>query len=292
MTAPGRPPLTDDVQHNDGGPDDVQQDDDLIASDEPSRLSAGFQHAIDRFIPAQVGRGLLGAVTVAALVLGGFGGYLIGKPGNRASDPGQSQADGSVQDERIPLPLGESDAVLVGSSADAYLTVADLTSSGETTLAVTLGLGNVAEPDRVCGVRFGPEIPIQAPPRVPAAVVNAVSFALADATVTERISADLDVLAASTLRARVQLAGNCPNNQGFYTSTDGVRSGIGDEYAIIEAVILGVAPEQYSALVVILVRIGGRLIEISMAAQDSPDVPDIVRRLMRIAGAAVTRMGG
>jgi len=117
-----------------------------------------------------------------------------------------------------------------------------------------------------------------------------VSFLLAGASLTERIGPDLDVLAPSTLRGTVELARSCSATGGVTVRTDGIQTGIGDEYAVFSVDRVDPATGVARMSIVVLIRVGGRLIELTLSSAGSAEVPDGLARALAIAEAAVARI--
>ncbi|MBA3339136.1 MAG: hypothetical protein H0T54_05215 [Geodermatophilaceae bacterium] len=186
-------------------------------------------------------------------------------------------------------PLDEG--VVVFALGNGLLNLEDLSALGERALPWRGELGVTSGLDGLCGTVRGPAVtPLPDGAVAGASAAGAVEFILASASLSEIISADLDTLAASTLRGRVQLAQDCPSSNGLTLQTDGIINGIGDEYAVFTvertAAVSGVVETGF----VVLVRVGGRLIEVSLTPEGAADVPDGLHRALRIAEAAVGRM--
>lgn len=268
---------------------------DLIESDSPSQRSAWLRQGLDRLVPARVGRQVMAVVTVIALAMGVGVGYLVGRgaDGTRADDAaGQSDTQtGQPPDGGyIPfVPEGSpfDEGVVIFGLDGNLLTFQDLGALGET--AVSISNDRVVSGlDGVCGHPSSPEAPSsggrdgQGP--------GAVTFVLGGASLTELISADLDVLAASTLRGQVELVRGCANSDDLAAYTDGVQDGIGDEYALFSVDRLNPASGVVESGLVVLVRVGGKLVEIALIPHGRTAVPNGVERALAIAQAAVERM--
>ncbi len=277
----------------DAGP---STDEDLIESEPPSPRTSELRRRLDMLVPATVRRNVLAAVAAAVLVLGLVAGFLIGAgtaPGERI-DSAQDQEVPTPDAGYIPIvpegsPLGEEFVIL--SVGGEFLTLDDLAGLGETVLPGGYGLGVTSGLDGLCGVLSGPEvIRVPATPRGEYTRLNSASFVLPSATLTQRISPHLDVLAASTLRGTVELARSCPNAGGLTLQTEGVQTGIGDEYAVFILSRPGLASGEIKTSIVILFRVGGRLVELTLSPEGVTVVPDGLTRALRIAEVAVTRM--
>lgn len=258
-------------------------EDDLIESDEASPTMSRLRQRLGVLVPPRVGRRFLGGVTVTALALGLVAGYLVGQsPENQEADvASRSSAPGDLNNipfvpEGTPLDEGVPFTLHGG-----LLTLEDLTALGEQPRPRGTGLNAASGLAGLCA---------GADPATVNGALSAVSFDLADALLRELISPDLDVLAASTLRGEVQLAQNCAASDDLTAQTEGVLDGIGDEYAAFTVRRTDPASGAVTTSYVILVRVGGQLIEVSLTPGDVTDVPDGLTRALRIAEAAVTRV--
>ncbi len=277
----------------DAGP---AKDEDLIESEPPSPRTSELRRRLEILVPATVGRHVLAAVAAAVLALGLVAGFLVGNqtPPNERTDSTEMQDGGTTEAGYIPIvpegsPLEEEFVVL--SVGAEFLTLDDLSALGETVLPGGYGLGVTSGLDGLCGVLSGPEvIRVPATPRGEFTVLNSASFVLPSAILTERISPHLDVLAASTLRGTVELARSCPHAGGLTLQTEGIQTGIGDEYAVF--ILSRPDPESgdIKTSIVILLRVGGRLVELTLSPEGVTEVPDGLTRALRIAEVAVTRM--
>jgi len=275
---------------------------DMIESKPKSGHGTEMRRRLALLVPASMGRRLVAGIAAATLVLGLVAGFLVGnisgaEPTERM-EPTQAQAqEGAPPDGGyIPIvpdgsPL-EEDGVVVLSLSGALLTQQDLAGVGETTaLGGSYGSVVSAESDQLCGLSSSAE-PVPFPPEtgVDYTVFDSVSFVLAGASLTERIGPDLDVLSASTLRARIELARNCPNGTGLTVSTEGVQTGIGDEYAVFTMERTDPASSSIQKSILVLVRVGGQLIELTLSAAGDTGLPDGLNRVLRIAEVAVARI--
>ena len=269
-------------------------EEDLIESDEPSPTVHWFGRRLDQLLPARVGRRFLGAVTVTALALGLGAGYLVGaapwNDGREGVGDSSTAADNELNN-LIPLNIEEAvpspgDGVIVYSTVGGLLTVEDLTALGE--LPLTSGLAGSSGLAGLCAAEPA-ATPTGADPGTENGAASGITFELADAWLSELVSPDLDVLAASTLRARVELAQSC-GTSAFTAQTEGVETGIGDEYAAFTVRDTDPASGALSTGFVILVRVDSHLIEVFLAPTGDADLFDGLNRALRIAEAAVERM--
>ncbi len=272
-------------------------DEDLIESEAPSSATTTLRRRLEGLVPPMVGRKVVGGIAAAALVLGLAAGLVVGNNfGTEKEAARQAQEGGGPPGGYIPIvpdgsPL-EEDGVVVLSLSGALLTQQDLAGVGETTaLGGSYGSVVSAESDELCGLSSSAE-PVPFPPGagVEYTVFDSVSFVLAGASLTERIGPDLDVLSASTLRARIELARNCSSSTGLAVSTEGVQTGIGDEYAVFTVERTDPASGSIQRSILVLVRVGSQLVELTLSAAGGTEVPDGLARALRIAEAAVMRM--
>ncbi len=264
---------------------------DLIESDEPSPTMRKVRRRLDLLIPATVGRRVLAVVTAIALALGLAAGYLVGHPRGDGADLATrlSTETGVARDlNNIPFvpEVQIEDGVLVYDLAVALLTVEDLAALGEQPLPsgfqIATGLAGLCSDPQTDPSPGGSVIEDTA--------VGGVTYDLADGALSEVISADLDILAASTLSGQVQLAQDCSNGSSRTVETEGVLSGIGDEYAAFTVHRTDPASGAVTTSYVVLVRQGGQLIEVTLTSDTGVVLPDGMVRAIRIAEAAVTRM--
>lgn len=266
---------------------------DVIESEAGSARGTEIRRRLALLAPASMGRRVVAGIAAAALVLGLVAGFLVGsvygpQPTATVGPQAVPQPDGGF----IPFfpedPLLE-EGVIVFTLGVEFLLPDDLLTVGETKVLQGPESQEVASGlDGLCGNATTPR-----PQPVPYPGLNRIasaSFFLNGATLTERISPDLGVLAASTLRGTVELARTCANSEGLTVATDGLAVGIGDEYAVFYLSRLNPASGLVETSIVVLIRVGDRLIEISMTPDGSFDIPDGPGRALRIAEIAVTRM--
>lgn len=271
-------------------------EEDLIESVSPSKTSTELRRRVDTLFPATVGRKVLGTFVAAALVLGMVAGFLFGTSTQRgelpsAGDQAVVGADGGL----IPVvPDGArlEAGVLVYTLGADFLTVADLETVGEQ----AAGIGGAYEPDGASALvgRCGrvEAVPETVPPldyETGYAAFGSIAFTLVDAGLTQRISPDLDVFSASTLRGTVELARSCPTDADVTVRTEGVQTGIGDEYAVFIIGTPGATPDTIEGSISVIVRVGGQLMELTLTPTQS-EVSDAVGRALRIAEVAVERL--
>ncbi len=268
-------------------------DEELIESEAPS--STTLRRRLERLVPPVMGRKVVGGIAAAALVLGLGTGFLVDTVfGAEPEAPRQVQESAGPPGGYIPIvPDGsrlEEDGVVVLSLSSALLTLQDLAGLGETALPGSYGSAESAESDQLCGLsRSADPVPFPSGAGVEYTVIDSVSFVLAGASLTERIGPDLDVLSASTLRARIELARNC-SSTGLTVSTEGVQTGIGDEYAVFTVERTDPASSSMQSSILVLVRVGGQLVELTLSAAGGPGLPDGLTRALRISEVAVARM--
>lgn len=277
----------------------MADDEDLIESEESSPLKARFRRRAGLLIPPAVGRRVLSGTVVTALSLGLIGGFWLGHaPGDEQDSADLASVelapapDGSYL-PIIPLgvPLQQSVAVLYVESGT--LTVQDLAGLGENALSVARGLVTDSGLAGLCDVS-GPPIPVTVPREpVPGTVLSFgyVAFLLPGISLTERVVPYLDELTASAqLTGMVEVARSCQSSGDLAVLTDGVAAGIGDEYAVFTVVGPDPSSTEIETKIVVLVRAGTQVIEISLAPAGRTDVPDGLARALRIAELAVTSM--
>lgn len=299
----------------------TEPDENLIESEPPSGRATEFRRRLDLLVPASVGRKTLGALAAAALALGLLAGLLVGTdlatsgPGRTATGTGAAPEDKST---RIGPEEAVERLVTVYAMGAATLTIEDLAALGE---SATIEGGRppaASGLDGLCGIPSAPApvpppgerpIPIPSPPgpeslpgSVPYGVSvvydgvgpSAMAFGLGDAILTQRIGPYLDPLATSAqLRGTVEMARTCASSDGDPdVRTDGVRSGIGDEYAVFTVGRPDLGAGGFETAIVVLVRVGGQLIEISLTPDGGAEVPDGLTRALHIAEAAARLAGG
>ncbi len=272
-------------------------DEDLIESEAPSSATTTLRRRLERLVPPVVGRKVVGGIAAAALVLGLVTGLLAGNIfGTEKEAAQQVQASAGPPGGYIPIvpdgsPL-EQDRVVVLSLSGGLLTLQDLAGVGETTaLPGSYGSVESAESDQLCGLSGSAEpVPFPSEAGVEYTVFDSVSFVLAGASLTERIGPDLDVLSASTLRARIELARNCSSSTGLTVSTEGVQTGIGDEYAVLTVERTDPASSSIRRSILVLVRVNSQLVELTLSAAGDTGLPDGLSRALRIAEVAVARI--
>jgi len=280
--------------------DEVGTDDDVIESESPSARTTELRRRFDLLVPATVGRKTLSGIGAAALVLGLAAGFLVGN--NVGTEPtalteptesGQAQEGPPPDGGYIPIipDRAVEEAVVVVAFGAGFLNPLDLEDIGEAVLSSSYGLVEPSGLDGLCGVVSGPEsAPFPQGPSGEYTVFGSVSFVLAGASLTERIGPDLDVLAPSTLRGTVELAQSCSATGGVTVRTDGIQTGIGDEYAVFSVDRVDPATGVARTSIVVLIRVGGRLIELTLSSAGSAEVPDGLARALAIAEAAVARI--
>lgn len=309
----GDDPVADDEGSGDTGPDAEaadgisdnaelpavatnSSDEELIESAAPSARVTEIRRRFALLVPAAVGRKFVVGVAVAALILGLGAGFLIGNvSGDQRTGQTEVQEGPPPDGGYIPIiPEGSLQAeqrVIVLSTAAGSLTQEDLEGLGEAVLPQASALVPTSGLDGVCGIVSTPEIvPLPQGPGVGYGVLGSVAFRLVEATLRQRIGPDLDVLAASTLRGTVELAQSCPSSAGLTVRTDGVQTGTGDEYAVFLVSRTDPALGQIETSIVVLVRVGGQLVELTLSPEGGAEVPDGLARALRIADAAVTSL--
>jgi len=270
--------------------DDGEFDEDLIESEPPSTRTSELRRRLDLLVPASVGRKTFGASTAAGLAFGLAVGFLVGnisgaEPTER-TEPTQTQAQ-----EGAPPDGAREEAVVVVAFGAGFLTFQDLSTVGETVLSGRYGMADTPGLDGLCGMAGRPEsIPVPQGPGGQYTVFGSASFVLVGATLTQRIGPDLDVLAASTLRGTVELAQSCSDGGDVTVRTDGIQTGIGDEYAVFSVDRVDPTTGEIKRSIVVLVRVGGRLVELTLTSESSAEVPDGLARVLRIAELAASRM--
>ncbi len=286
----------------DGGRDndEVVTDDDVIESGSSSARTTELRRRFDLLVPATVGRKTLSGIGAAILVLGLAAGFLVGNhvgSGPTAltepTESAQAHEGAPLDGSYIPIIPGRAveEAVVVVAFGAGFLNPLDLEDIGEAVLSSSYGLVEPSGLDGLCGGVSGSEsAPYPQGPSGENTVFGSVSFLLAGTSLTERIGPDLDVLAPSTLRGTVELAGSCSTTGGVTVRTDGIQTGIGDEYAVFSVNRVDSATGVARTSIVVLIRVGGRLIELTLSSAGTAEVPDGLARAMRIAEVAVTRM--
>lgn len=256
-------------------------DEDLIES--AQRAKSGFQRRVETALPH-------GAVVVALLVLGlvvgSLGGFAVGHSNQRT-------LTGLGYVFIGPFPLAEPSLELTpfeqayGRSQLPSLTRADLVALGEN---VTRDYGVFSARSAIpimCGTSVGqPGTPTYLDLRYPSTV-----FDVDGGEIRQLIWPQPDRASASgTLHTLVFQAQQCPEVPNFQTSvvTDGVRTGIGDEYATFaqQPTVAGDPGTLFAS--VVLVRLGADLIEIAFTS-DGIAVDQAEDRCLRVAAAAVER---
>ncbi len=279
--------------------DDGELDEDLIESEPPSTRTSELRRRLDLLIPASVGRKTFGAITAAGLAFGLVVGFLVGnisgaEPTERM-EPTQAQAQEGAPPDGGYIPIipdgAREEAVVVVAFGAGLLTFQDLLTVGETALSGRYGMADASGLDGLCGMASRPDsVPKPPAPGVEYTVFGSASYVLAGATLTQRVGPDLDVLAASTLRGTVELAQSCSDGGDVTVRTDGIQTGIGDEYAVFSVDRVDPTTGEIKTSIVVLVRVGARLIELTLTSESSAEVPDGLARALRIAELAVTRM--
>lgn len=270
---------------------------DLIESEPVSARGTEMRRRLELLAPASMSRRLVAGIVAATLVLGLAAGFLVGsvygpdKTAALGADGAPGPDPGYIPIVPEGSPLEQDQRIIVLSPAPGSLTIEDLASVGETVLPLATALEVTSGLDGLCGSVSSPEaMPFPQGPGVGYGVLGSLAFRTADATVRQRIGPDLDVLAASTLRGTVELARSCGNSDGLTVQTEGVVNGIGDEYAIFTVSRLNPVSGLVETSIVVLVRVGGQLVEIALTPEGAVAVPDGLGRALRIAEVAVTRM--
>jgi hypothetical protein len=271
-------------------------DKDLLESEPASARVSEFRRRLELLVPAMVSRTLVAGIAAATLVLGLVAGFLVGN-GTGTADPQAAQTGAPPDGDYIPIvpegsPLDEVQSVIVLSTAVGSLTNEDMASAGEvvsptrsSALVVTSGLAGL------CGIVSTPDVvPLPEGPGVGYGVLGSVAFQLADATLAERIGPNLDVLAASTLRATVELVRSCSTSDDPTVTTEGIQAGIGDEYAVFTVGRPDAGSGVIATSIVALVRVGGQLVELTLSPEGRTEVTDGLARALRIAEVAVMRI--
>lgn len=264
---------------------------DMIESEARSVRATEIRRRQRLLAPAWMGRRLVAGIAAATLVLGLVAGFLVGSGYGREKTAALGAQAGPLSN--IPFfPEGsvlEQEGVIVFTLNAEFLLADDLLDVGETKVLRGPESNEVASGlDGLCGNAPNPRRQPLPLPQVN--VISSVSFVLEGATLVEQISPDLGVLAASTLRGTVELARSCGTTDAQTVQTEGVAEGIGDEYAAFTVSSLNPTTGQVETSIVILIRVGGRLLEISLAPDGGAEVPDGLDRALRIAEIAVTRM--
>lgn len=270
--------------------DEAGSDEELIESGAPSARSTEIRRRLGMLVPRSIGRRLVAGIVAATLVLGLMAGFLVGRSyetGMAALGPHAVALSDIVTIPFVPAYNVIEEGVIVFSLAADLLLPDDLLDVGETKVLYGPTRRDIASGlDGLCGNSLALE-PIPAPGLNP---ISSKSFTLDSATLTEQIRPDLGVLAASTLRGSVELARSCGITDAQTVQTEGLAEGIGDEYAAFTVSSLNPTTGQVETSIVILIRVGGRLLEISLAPDGGVEVPDGLARALRIAEIAVTRM--
>lgn len=270
-------------------------DEDLIESESPSTRGSEIRRRVTVLVPPMVGRKVLGGTAVAALALGLVAGFLVGS-GSAPEPTVQSGIQEGAPPDGNYIPIVPDGSPLQGEyvvfTVDAdLLNVADLLAAGEATASVGgYGLDVASGLEGLCGVARRP-VPVPAPDDITVQdILGATSFILDGATLTERVGPDLNVLSASTLRATIELLRNCSSPDGMTVQTDGIQTGIGDEYVVFTVVRPDPVSRATAISIVVQVRVGGQLLEVSLIPDGGTEVPDGLARALRIAEAAVARL--
>lgn len=288
--------MTDDEVPATGGDND---DDDVIESAAPSTRSSALQRRLDRVIPPTVSRSWLGGTAISALAIGLIVGLLVAEspPPQVVAEPvpAEQQSSSAPAGGYIPIvPYSSLDeeAILALSIGSGYLSQGDLAAIGETALLGTIAMGPTYAASRLCGIPDNEES-LPSPPVVTTADVlsSSAQFLIAGATLIEWISPYLGSLSSATLQDRVELATNCDGTaEGLTVTTAGSQADIGDEFALFVVqrpdLDTGVVMTSY----LVLVRVGGQLVELSMTPVGDAEIADAEERILAIAQAAVTRM--
>ncbi|MGI8627132.1 MAG: hypothetical protein ACR2J5_11280 [Geodermatophilaceae bacterium] len=268
---------------------------DMIESKPKSGHGTEMRRRLALLAPVSMGRKLVAGIVAVALVLGLVAGFLVGS----VYGPEQTATLGidavpGPDAGYIPIVPGDSvlaqeDGVIVFTTVSEFLTTDDLQDAGETPASAgAMSVDFTSGLDGLCGNEPSPgREPVPAPRVNPIATT---SYRLSGATLTEHIGPDLGVLAASTLRGTVELVGSCGNGDGLTVQTDGIEAGIGDEYATFTVSRLNPGSGLGETSIVVLVRVGERLLEIALSPDGAVAVPDGLARALRIAEVAVSRM--
>lgn len=271
----------------------MTDDEDLIESDVPSAISTGIKRRLDLVIPETVGRKVMGSTVIAALTLGLVGGFFVGKAPDQ-DVPNQSSIEAGPPPGGVYVPLSPEGSPLEHSVAVRYvgaatLTIPDLAGIGEAALSVARGLVTDSGLDGLCDIA-GPSMPAPLPRGPVLATIPSFGYAaflLAGASLTERIVPYFDELAASAqLNGMVDVAQSCASSDGLSVRTDGVMTGIGDEYAVFNVIRPDVISGEIETSIVVLVRVGVQIIEISLSPVVRNEVTDGLARVMGIAEVA------
>lgn len=265
---------------------------DMIESKPKSGHGTEMRRRLALLAPVSMGRKLVAGIVAVALVLGLVAGFLVGR-GYGLEQTAALGIDAVPGPDAGYIPIVPGDSVLeeervVVFTLDAeFLTADDLLEVGETQVLVGPQGHGIAPSglDGLCGTVPRPDSEPAPLPEINR--LGSTSFGLDGAILTERIGPDLGVLAASTLRGTVELAGSCAGSDTFSVQNDGVLAGIGDEYAIFRVSRTDRDSGLVTTSIVILVRVGGQLIEITLAPDGGPEVPDGLDRALRIAEAAI-----
>lgn len=277
----------------------VPDDEDVIESAAPSRRSTAIQRRVDRLIPRTVSRSWLGGTAISALATGLIVGLLLAESPPPVpvveTAPAEQQAgsfSGGGYLPIVPYSSVDEETLIALSLGSGYLSLADLAAIGENALLGGVAMGPTYAANRLCGIPDN-EAALPSPPVVTTAdaLSSSAQFLIAGARLIEWISPYLGSLASATLQDRVELATNCDGTaEGLTVTTTGSQLGVGDEYALFAVqrpdLDTGVLMTSY----LVLVRVGGQLVELSMAPVDDSEIADGEARILAIAGAAVARM--
>ena len=230
------------------------------------------------------------ALLVLGLVAGAAGGFVVGHSNPRElAGAGYVYIIGSYPAEQGPLELKAFEQTY-GRTPPPALAPEDLAAIGERVTSYFTVLSARSAIPVMCGTSIGQpgsanSLDLSYPAvifRVDGGEISQLSWPRADETV-----------ASAALHTLVFQAQQCPEVPEFQAriGTSGVRTGIGDEYAVFTR--SPAVPGQGDADVVpaVLVRVGADLIEIAFTS--GPDAsPDAEARCLRVALAAAQLAAG
>jgi len=249
---------------------------DLIES--VSRPKPAWRLQVDKVIR---GPRAVGVLLVCGLVVGALSGYLVGHNNPRVLDGISVPSPGL--EAFVEFQQGAPDVDAYGPPPMTTLTTEDVAALGENvTRQVTVLMGRSVIPT-LCRTSVGqPGYNNVAGP-----AYSSIAFNVDGGRITQLVWPRTDeVQATATLQTLDLQARLCPTvaDSSVTMVTDGVQTGIGDEYAVFHTRPTSSEPSALFATAV-LVRVGSDLIEVSFTS--ASESPSAEARCLAAAAAAV-----
>lgn len=260
---------------NPDGADAPRVEQDVIESS-PGRGWTGLDRLVGA-LPRSFGRRSVAGLAVAAALVGLGTGLLIDTPGSAPGNGSATADQDTASAEVLPIGTGSLPPLL---APDAVTIVGEAATGG------TYTLGSASALPLVCEVPSGPERGVQYVSGPLGA--SAVTFGLAGATMTERLTDAGSVpAAAAPLRGLPLLAAECSAAIGVIVEAADRQADdlLGQEFLVLTVTRVYPNTSAATSTVVVMVRVGSTVAEFSLTAANGG--PPDLDRLLPIARLGV-----